>query len=510
MNFQEMLQSGDPALIEQVQKAIEINPALAGNLASTSPDSQKRENLSDTVSSLVATKDSIKFTNMLSLEHTKDFLYYFLRQTSLGNTSMIGAFSDQTTVNEFDPALFDRGSVVLKFSTDSKNISIATQSSFYGNSLGTDPMKVYEENALLSMLIRENISYMHASDSLDPYSISGVFHSHKKDVVTGVEMTPTAYAAQENVIDLRGAKINYEDINKADGRLNRLWEDSPFRCLMMPNVTIDGLTSTSVMSATAYDQMRDISKSYSKFIPNLISTHQNKIFLHNDIYMSKEKAFGYRYANDSNTPTITGAPEMPNVSAGTNAVVSDSGSSLFITADAGNYYYCVSAVNRFGASKLALISATPAAALAAYSVQLKFAAPSSGAAPTGYIIWRTKKDKTASDLFYPIMTLSAAQVTSGNYDGATGGAYTIMDRNRTIPGSEDAFLVASNQDGNKIDPKIMRRLELDPSKPFGGIKVIRTPQFVNVTSVKTSLLHAIGFVQPVPTKIIVIRNVGAV
>lgn len=112
---------------------------------------------------------------------------------------------------------------------------------------------------------------------------------------------------------------------------------------------------------------------------------------------------------------------------------------LFADEQAGSYKYAVSAINRYGESQLTDL--TPAAVMvtAGQSVDLNFTAADDAA---GFIVYRTKKDDITG-VYYPIMRLSKKEVVDG-YDGAAAGS--VRDKNRTIAGCEEAFLIDSGED----------------------------------------------------------------
>ena len=74
---------------------------------------------------------------------------------------------------------------------------------------------------------------------------------------------------------------------------------------------------------------------------------------------------------------------------------------------------------------------------AGQSVDLNFTAADDAA---GFIVYRTKKDDVTG-VYYPIMRLSKKEVVDG-YDGAAAGS--VRDKNRTIAGCEEAFLITPN------------------------------------------------------------------
>lgn len=119
-------------------------------------------------------------------------------------------------------------------------------------------------------------------------------------------------------------------------------------------------------------------------------------------------------------------------------VVSSVSGSKFTTADAGNVYYAVSAINRFGESALAIYSTSAAAVVAGCAVDLKFTAGVGTNAATAFRIYRTKAGGTATGEFYPVFEVSTAELTAG-YDGALAGG--VRDMNHFLPDCDQAMLL---------------------------------------------------------------------
>ena len=81
---------------------------------------------------------------------------------------------------------------------------------------------------------------------------------------------------------------------------------------------------------------------------------------------------------------------------------------------------------------------------AADSVSLAFTAGAGSFAATGYVIYRSQLDDTATGaLLYPLFEVSVAELAAG-YDG--GAAGIAFDNNRWLPNTEEALLLESTQD----------------------------------------------------------------
>lgn len=105
--------------------------------------------------------------------------------------------------------------------------------------------------------------------------------------------------------------------------------------------------------------------------------------------------------------------------------------------DAGNVYYGVIAINRFGESDMAIYSTAAATAVAGGAIDLKFTDGGGVNKATAYRIYRTKVGGAADGPFYPLFEVSLDDLTRG-YDG--GGAGVIRDMNRFLPDCDQSIL----------------------------------------------------------------------
>ena len=148
----------------------------------------------------------------------------------------------------------------------------------------------------------------------------------------------------------------------------------------------------------------------------------------------------------TDTATSSKAPAAPIADPSTPAVAATDALNRFANF-IGDYYYAVSAKNRFGESAITVLGNSLVSVAAGQSVDLKFTAGT--ATPNQvecYCIYRTKVDPTgtaAQSEFYKIFEVSVAELTAG-FDGAAAGK--VRDRNRFLPDTDQAFLVEWDSD----------------------------------------------------------------
>ena len=283
-------------------------------------------------------------------------------------------------------------------------------------------------------ILRKLDKALYSGDSaIIPQEFNGFYTQHQKnDAWSNLD----AYMQGGAVVDLRGDYLHEKHIEDA---ANNIIENF-------------GLG----------DEMYAPPKVLSDFVKNFYGNkfiQPNTEALTNGVMGQKVKSFesqfgniGLNYDIFANPPgtkttvsaaTSNSAPAAPTADGSTpNNIVTGDASSLFVTAEAGNYYYAVSAINRYGESALTVLG-TAAAVVAGCRVDLKFTATASPNATTGYVIYRSNKGaaSAAAATFYPLFTVSTADLAAG-YDGAA--ALAIGDRNRFLPGTYQAFMIQQN------------------------------------------------------------------
>jgi hypothetical protein len=165
-----------------------------------------------------------------------------------------------------------------------------------------------------------------------------------------------------------------------------------------------------------------------------------RVNLNYDIFLNKE--------NKKTSTTAATSVLAPGavVAISATPVAPTAANSLWGAGDAGNYYYAVCPINRFGEGAITVLNPGGVAAiLAGGAVDLAFT-PAGGANPaTGFIIYRSTKApvSVASTTFWPLFTISAAERTAG-YDGGAGNV--VRDVNRILPNTDQAFLIQNDEE----------------------------------------------------------------
>jgi hypothetical protein len=281
---------------------------------------------------------------------------------------------------------------------------------------------------IMWLLKKVNHALAYADSSIVPDEFNGIYAQHR-----AAALNVNDYHAQETVIDMRGSHITQEIVMDA------------------VDTVIDNHGYASQLIGS-HKTMSDISKQFlqapygGKRMENnvtgaTVGQRVNSIAVQNgDIGLNFDKFLTAGAAKTTATAaTSSNAPSNPTLA--TAAVGSDA-QSVFEAADAGDYLYAVTSLNRFGESGLGAAAAVTVATGGA--VDLTITNAGGGSTPTGYQVYRTKKNDTgAGAKFYPLYKVSTADVAAG-YD--SGGVGVVRDKNRWLPDTNQAWMFDNDRD----------------------------------------------------------------
>ncbi len=229
----------------------------------------------------------------------------------------------------------------------------------------------------------------------------------------------------ENIIDLRGKtadSVEYENAIVEGARVIR----------QKFGLVTDLFTSLRVMEdiqRLLRDRLRHPTDGGESTLPSLVFDRYPTAFgtplLQPDLFIIEGAA--------PRTSALTSdAPSQVTISAAAGA----NAASEFVAADAGEYYYSVAAVNKFGQS---LVSAEDNVTVAAGD-RVTLSITDGATVGTCFYIFRSKKDSGAS-----ATKLYAKKVTY------TGADPDITDDNAELPGTSQAYLLGMNAMYNAIE-----------------------------------------------------------
>lgn len=195
---------------------------------------------------------------------------------------------------------------------------------------------------------------------------------------------------------------------------------------------------------------------------NTITTQFGKINVKNDIFFDQRKDIAY-----NKSATSPKAPATPTAGGAVIATITDTKTKF--AGFNGNYFYVVTARNRYGESAPLVVNTVAQAVLATESVDLQVVAGSGNYPTESFVIYRTTvnpADRTTAK-YYPLFEVSTSELASG-YDGAA--ATKLRDRNRVIPNTRSAIVYEnSNQIWDYLQLAPFMRMDFaitSPSRRF--------------------------------------------
>lgn len=303
---------------------------------------------------------------------------------------------------------------------------------------GEELVRQQVEDGIKSLTGRLNYVTANGNKNVVPTEFDGFGQMHYLGALGTISPTPTTYfdtRVNRALFDLRGNFLSESDLQdgatslvqygKGSGRNMRIYAPSTVFTGMVNNLTNTKFVNIGVTQSQT---------GYLGQAPSGMITTEGMIDFVSDIFLAKNPA---RYTTDpaqhANAPLT---PTTPTIAAVADAAFTKFGGF------AGNYYYAVAAVNRFGESALLPINTSVQAVLATQSVDLGFVdgGGTNLQATTGFVIYRSEVNPSGAynaTPLYPLFEISLSDKALG-YDG--GAAGVVRDRNRIIPNTEQAWL----------------------------------------------------------------------
>lgn len=339
-----------------------------------------------------------------------------------------GGFVSETELPEEEDSVYQRASQLVKFLGVTGSVSLAMEMVNTVSGVG-QIMQREVENKSLWILRKADRALTQANSAIVTEEFNGFF-KQQQDAFTTLD----EWQDSEVVVDLRGAKLSEDAIETASlGIIKNFGYGS---LLMAPPEVLSNFVKNFHSKKLIQPSTIQVTAGVMGQKVNQFASQHGTIDLKDDIFMAQPLA-----RKTTAAATSSKAPAVPvDVSA---ADVVD-GSNRF-TSFTGDYFYAVSAKNKYGESALTALNGGVLVSVGAGdSVDLKWTAGAGAYAATGYVVYRSAKTPTtalaATDL-YPLFEVSVAQLAAG-YDG--GAATFVRDRNRFIPNTQKAFLVQND------------------------------------------------------------------
>jgi len=442
----------------------------------------KVESLENTLKSFMFKESDVVLWKTIEKKPAFNTVEEFNQQREVGTDGY--SFTNEGDLPEDDSPIYVRQAELVKFMGTTRSVShpMTLVNTMIGNVVQKEI-----ENGTLKILRDVDKAMLNGDADMIPQE----FNSFKKQQQKFFGDIHSWYNS-DLVVDLRGAPMTEKIFEEAALKIVDNHGD--------PNLFMAPPRVLSKFTETLYNTKRIVAGSSSQ-MEGVAGQKFNQFLSQYGLVDLKFDKFmkGSMSKSLASTKTSLKAPSAPIADATTpKAAVADASLTKFLNFD-GDYYYAVSAINRYGESELTNLATaaapnTKVSVAATESVDLKFAAGTGPYAATAFIVYRTKKGATANTaadaVFYPIFKVSAAQLGTG-YDGADAGF--VRDRNKFLPDTETSFMIDS-------DPEIWAFKQLAPLMKMDLAVIAPAFRFM-LLLYGTPILY-------VPTKMVHFVNVG--
>lgn len=438
-----MLEDGHQDTSELI-KAMQAG-AITGRDTTNLPLTQeplKVESLERTLKVLETKTEEIRLFNAFPKMTAYNTVEEYLQLQSYGSER--GGFYNEGELSEVEDSTYIRRAERVKYMQVTGEVTMQAQLVQSYVPAMTQEIK----NKMMWILKLANRSLVKADEDIVPQEFNSIYKQHASIGGTSGMLYANfeAYYNSDVVIDLRGKSLiqtNIEDgavrVDDNHGSPNTLF--APSRVL-------------SAFSQDYYDKQRMIigqgmSTGVVPDVPKTITTTIANIQLKPDKFMKADPA---RKLSDS--ATSTKAPAIPVIGGAPIALAADA-KAKFLTAEVGNVFYAVGAINRYGESNLLSISSSATTLAVGSGVDINFTAGAGAYAATGYVIYRTKVTTASAptnETFYPIFKIPVASAVAG-YNGAA--ANKVRDLGYFLPDTEQCFLT-------QMDDEVLSFKQLAP------------------------------------------------
>lgn len=426
---------GGPQEVQELSKAMTAGQITGRDAAdqALTYEPLKAESLEKSLKLLEFRTQDIKLWNAVPKISAYNTVEEFFQLQSYGAER--GGFYREGELSDVEDSTYVRRAEHVKYMQVTGEVTMQAQmmKSY------VDAMRKETENKMQWVLRLADRSLTRADSDIIPEEFNSYYKQHAS-IGSGAGFLYSnfeAYYNQDTVIDMRGRALTQSQIE--DGALIGDLHYSTPDTIFAPTTVISNL------SKDYYDRQRIIlgggsEKFAGNGVPKMIPTTMGDISLNSDKFMQQGAPRTTASPADG-----TKAPGAPTADGATPIALAADATAKFTSGEAGNVYYAVAAVNRYGESQLTVLGAAVALAVG-YAVNLKFTAGSGANAPTGYVIYRTKVTAAGSAAglsFYPIFKVSTADQSTGYNGGGTG---IVRDRGYFMPDTEQAFITQMNDE----------------------------------------------------------------
>ena len=425
-------QDGMHAGVGSMENVDQLNKALAAeditgrdttNLTTASGAPLKVESLEKTLKHLTFRENDIRLWKDLPKKAAYNTVEEYNQQTSYGANR--GGWNREGELPEEEDSIYVRRAQLVKYLGVTK--SVTHQMTLVNTMVGSIMERTIKDGTMW-ILRTLNQGLYFGNEKLVPEQFNGFLAQQQQ---SDAWASYDDYMNSEHVVDLRGKSLTEDAIESG---ANSIVENYGLATqLYAAPAVLSNFVKNFYGNKFIQPNTPALSNGVMGQRVQAFDSQFGQIGLNHDVFFKKQPS-----KSAASAATSTKAPATPVWDSSSPATVKPTiAGSKFASTDAGNVYYAVSAINRFGESKLAIHS-TAVAAVAGCAIDLKFAAGVGTNTATAFRIYRTKVGGSATGEFYPLFEVSVSELTAG-YDGASAGV--ARDMNHFLPDCEQAMLV---------------------------------------------------------------------
>jgi hypothetical protein len=444
----------------------------------------KVESLEKTLKVLEYRTQDIRLYNAMPKASAYNTVEEYLQLSSYG--SQRGGFYNEGELSDVEDSVYIRRAQYVKYLQVTGEVTLQAQMvrSY------VDAMAQEVKNKMMWVARLADKTLTSGDSDVIPQQFDGIYKQHAA-VGSGSSFlysTLDQYYKSGVVIDLRDKSLKQADIEDAAVKVDLNYGNVD--SLFAPTTVISGVTKDYYQIQRILQNGQGFNGAIGTGQLKAISTSMGDVKLMSDKFMAK--------GAPKTTTTPSDSSKVPVAAASLSAALVNSDvASKFVTGDAGNVFYAVAAVNRFGESALTAYG-TAVTLAAGKSVDLTITAGTGAIAADGYVVYRTKVTAASSPSgldFFPLFKVSVSQVTAG-FDGGSAGV--VRDRGIFLPDTEEAFVTEMSDEVlimkqlaplSKLDLAI-----LSPSRRFIVFQFLCTQlfapkklvRFINISKTYTS------------------------
>jgi len=423
--FHSGLQSSES--LNQLNKALEaqdITGRDTADLTTASGAPLKVESLEKTLKHITFRESDIRLWKDIPKKPAYNTVEEYNQQTSYGANN--GGWNREGELPEEEDSIFVRRAQLVKYLGVTK--SVTHQMTLVNTMIGSVMERTIKDGTLW-ILRTLNQGLYFGNEKMVPEQFNGFL---AQQMQSDAWASYADYMNSEQVIDLRGKALSESAIEQG---ANSIVENYGLATQIYgPPAVLSNFVKNFYGNKFIMPNTPGLSNGVMGQHVQAFDSQFGQIGLNHDIFFKKLPS-----KNPSTPASSVKAPNKPVWDATTPISITNTvDGSKWQTADAGNVYYGVVAINRFGESDMAIYSTAATAAVANCAINLKFADGGGTNGATCYRIYRTKAGSAATGEFFPLFEVSLDDLTRG-YDGGSAGI--IRDMNRILPDTDQSMLV---------------------------------------------------------------------